>query len=177
MKNQAVCEYCGKIFEEKKDSEYYHNYEQECVEHEITHLNLEEDFRNNLTEVLNIIDKKYNSESKISYIKVSACWDSYYGKDITYEFEIRNTKIAEKITQKIEVQYNNKENIPASEEIINLLEQNFFIPTIENKYEGLVKFEDWCGGDGADDYMVGDSYISTIFKAFKGKKVRIEVIE
>lgn len=177
MKKQAVCEYCGMVFEEKPDNEYYYNYKLACVEHEITHLNLEGDFRNNLKESLDRIDKKYKSESKISKINVSACWDSYYGKDITYDFEVKNTKIDINIIHKIEVQYNEKENVPTSDEIIKLLEHHFFIPTIDNKYEGLFRYEDFCGGDGADDFMIGESYMHTIYEAFKGKKVRIEVIE
>ena len=176
MKKQAVCEYCGKVFQERNDEDYY-DYKQDCVKHEITHLNLYEDFKINLTCALWELDQKYKSGSNILKIEVSACWGSYYGKDVTYDFEVNSTAINERIVQKIEVPYDNKENIPTKEEIINLLEHHYFIPTIENKYEGIFKFEDWCGGDGANEHMIGDSYISTIYEAFKGKKVRIEVIE
>lgn len=179
MKKQAVCEYCGMIFEDREtnDNEDYYNYKQDCVAHEITHLDLNNKFKSNLIEALLNLDKKYNTGSVVLSIEVSACWDSYYGKDITYDFQIKNTNITKTITHKIEVPYDKKEKIPTVTEIISSLEHHYFIPTINNKYEGIFKFEDWSGGDGADDYMIGESYMKTIFGAFKNKKVRIEVIE
>ena len=178
MKKQSVCEYCGKIFEEKFDKEgYANNYKMECVKHEITHLDLEEKFRTNLIHALIQLDIKYNSSSIIEKIEVNACWDSYYGKDITYTFRISNDKINNTIESEIEVYYENKEKVPTSNEIISQLEHHFFIPTINQKYEGIFRFEGFCGGDGADDFIIGESYMKTIYKAFEGKKVRIEVID
>lgn len=178
MKKQVVCEYCNKVFQESKDENSYGNdYKQECVNHEITHLNLEKKFRLNLQQALKQIDEKYASNSLIERIEISACWDSYYGKDITYDFKVNNSKIIKVIESKIEVPYAQKEMIPTSLEIINQLEHHFFIPTINKKYEGIFNFEDYMGGNGADDFMIGDSYMRTIFEAFKGKKVRIEVIK
>lgn len=181
MKKQAVCEYCGKTFDKKSDKEQsrkdYYNYKQDCVEHEITHLNLREKFVCNLSDALDFLDKKYGQTSNILKVEVSVCYDSYYGKDITYEFKVENSAIKENIQFKITVSYDNKEEIPTSKEIIAQLEHHFFIPKIKNKYEGEFCFEDWCGGDGANDYMIGESYMRTIYEAFKGKKVRIEVIE
>jgi len=174
MKKQAVCEYCGKIFEDNPDEEICSDYKQECVEHEITHLNLDELFKINLIKALEFIDEKYNSLSKIIKIDLSACWDSYYGRDVTYNFEIENTKITKRIKSKIEVQYDYKEKIPTSEEIISLLNQHFFIPTIENKYEGVFRCED---EDGANDYVIGESSMNNIYEMFKGKKVKIEVVK
>jgi len=176
MKKQAVCEYCGQIFEEHTDPNDYRDYKKECIEHEITHLNLEEKFRNNLKNALNELDRKYHGLSTISKIDVSACWDSYYGRDVTYDFELHNTTLNKTIDSKIEVHYSDKEKVPTSEEIINKLEQHFFIPVVNQKYEGKFTFEDYCGGDGANDFMIGESYMRTIFRAFEGKKVRIEVI-
>jgi hypothetical protein len=48
MKKQAVCEYCGEVFKENEDDHYY----VECAEHEISHLNLEEQFNKNIKVVL-----------------------------------------------------------------------------------------------------------------------------
>ena len=177
MKKQAVCEYCDQIFEEHIDINDYRDYKKECVEHEVTHLNLEEKFTNNLKNALNELDRKYNSISTISKIDVSACWDTYYGRDVIYDFELHNTTLDKIISSKIKVSYGDKEKIPTSEEIINKLEQHFFIPMVNQKYEGIFTFEGYCGGNGADDYMIGESYMRTIYKAFKDKKVRIEVME
>jgi len=177
MKKQAVCEYCGQIFEEHTDLNDYRDYKMECVEHEVTHLNLEEQFRNNLKNALNKLDEKYQGLSIISKIEVDACWDSYYGRKVTYDFELYNTTLDKNIGSKIEVHYGNKEKIPTSGEIIDKLEQHFFIPVINQKYEGEFTFEDYCGGDGANDFRIGESYMRTIFGAFEGKKVRLEVIE
>ena len=130
MKKQAVCEYCGMIFEESFKDGYASKYKQECVNHEITHLNLEEKFRNNLLEALKTLDEKYSSISTIKNIEVSVCWDYYYGKDITYDFKINNDKLNKTIESSVEVVYGCKEDIPTVEEIINQLEQHFFVPTI-----------------------------------------------
>lgn len=177
MKKQAVCEYCGKVFEERINGENYYSYKQDCVEHEITHLPLAKDFEYNLSCSLNELDEKYGSESNIIKIDISACWDSYYGKDITYEFKLENTKINKTISEKIEVPYENKESIPTKEEIMTRLEQHYFIPTLKKEYKGKVSFEDWCGGDGADDYMIGDLYVKNIFHELKGKNIEIKIVD
>jgi hypothetical protein len=173
MKKQAVCEYCNMIFEEAEHGDY----KQECVKHEITHLNLNEKFESELITALKMLDLKYGSISNIINTSVSTCWDSYYGKDVTYEFEIHNDKMNKIIKSKIEVNYENKESVPTSDNIYEALELHYFIPTINHKYEGKFTFEDYMGGHGCDDYMVGDVYMNTIFNAFKNKKVRIEIID
>lgn len=177
MKKQAVCEYCGKVFEERINEENYYNYKQDCVEHEITHLPLAKDFEFNLSCALNELDEKYDSESNILKIDISACWESYYGRDITYDFKIENTKIKNIMIEKIEVPYESKEKIPTKEEIMTLLEQHYFIPTIQKEYKGTVSFEDYCGGLGADDYMIGDLYVKDIFHELKGKNIKINIID
>jgi hypothetical protein len=178
MKKQAVCEYCGQIFEEVLNNEgFASHYKTECVRHEITHLNLDEKFKDNLQKALDWLDNKYNSESTIVNFNISACWDSYYGHDITYDFGISNTALNNTVGSKMVVQYCDKEKVPTSEELIEKLEHHFFIPTINKKYEGYFRYEGFDGGDGAEDYLIGEAYMDDIFKGFQGKKVRLEVIE
>jgi hypothetical protein len=180
MKQQAICEYCGEVFGGGKE-DCQENYLHECVNHEITHLNLESKFKENLKEALHKLDKKYNMKSEILKVNVSACWDEYYGKDITYEFDIHNKILDNRIEKRnfpnsIVIPYEDKENVPTYEYIFDLLDKSFFMPNIDKKFEGVFDFESYQGGYGEDDYKVGDVYMSKIYNKFKGKKVKIELI-
>ena len=109
MNKQAVCQYCGKIFNED-DYEYGDEYLNECAKHEVSHLNLNEPFKNNLEEALKQLNKKYKSDTIFIGFEINTIYDeSYYGTYIEYKINIKINDIKKESI--IEVQFEDKENI------------------------------------------------------------------
>jgi len=176
MKKQAVCEYCGQVFD-SKDYEYDNEHISECAKHEMSHLNLIDSFRINVKESLSILYSKYDSKSQFNKIETSVCYDDYYGKDITYSFEFNSDKIKKSYKVSFKVDYDtNKEHIPTNEEIMNEIEK-YYISNIKKEYKGKVSFEDFCGGHGEDDYILDNRYIRDIFKELTGKNIEIKILD
>ena len=174
MDKQVVCQYCGKVFYEK-DYEYGDEYLKECAIHEVSHLNLEEKFKDKLEDAINILDKKYKSDTKLIKLNINTIYDeSYYGTYIEYKINIKINNINKQSI--IEVQFEDKENIPTIKDIVDNLEKHYK-SEIDKEYIGNVLYEEYCGGEGADDYMIGNQYVRDIFKQLKGKKVILKVIE
>lgn len=177
MKKQAVCQYYGKVFEEVDENNITHEYLSECATHEVEHLNTKATFKNNLEETLKVLDNKYDSVSSYNKISVHTCYDEhYYGTDITYSFNLQSNKLDKNYNIEIVVQYEDKENIPATKDIIEKIEK-YYICNIKKEYKGLITYEDWCGGDGADDFMIGDRYIRDVFQELRGKTIEIKILD
>ncbi len=177
MIKKVVCKYCNKEF--IKDNYEYYRYLSECAEHEMSHLNLKEEFKNNLISALNSMDKKYNCESNYWSCTVDLYYYSNYNNDdpsaVSYTSCFDSNKFEKKkIT--INVDYDNLEHVPTENEIIQRIEK-YYVSEIKKEYSGIVEFEDWCGGYGADDYVLNGQYIKNIFEQLKGKKIKITVLD
>lgn len=55
--------------------------------------------------------------------------------------------------------------------------EKYYILESEKRITGVVEFEDWCGGHGADDYIINGMYIRDIMKRLEGKKISIQILE
>lgn len=177
MIKQCVCEYCGEIFTDNKENDY----KETCAKHEINHLNLEDLFNSNLeTTIRKIKDDEEDIDIKVSKQTVSLIYDSYYGKEIIYEVKglvFKNGLNSHEFNIQFKVGYDEKENIPTLEEIERKIKEKVIIPNFEKRYEGIFWFEDYMGGIGGNTYKIGEVDINTIYNAFKGKKIKIEVLE
>lgn len=173
MIKKVICQYCGKEFLEN-DYEY-DDYIPECEIHEMSHLNLKEKFEINLQQALNRLDQKYNCKSHYQNCSVDLYRNYNYDDEITYDCDFSSDKF-ETIHLQIKVDYEQLENVPTTETIISDIEK-YYIAEIKKEYIGIVEYEDWCGGDGADDYVLDGQYMGDIFRELKGKKVLIKVLD
>jgi transcriptional antiterminator Rof (Rho-off) len=151
MKKQSICEYCSKVFE----SDNSDNYEVDCLEHELTHLNLKDGFKLNLTEALSKLNKKYNNIYEI--LKIEQTLETYdeddewhydyygnYDPSIVYKFTIVNKVINHTITcfiNIIDCNQNKTKLIPSTTDIIEKIEKNFV--KVNNDYNWIFNLEDF----------------------------------
>lgn len=169
MQIKTICEKCGKEFigdgtEVKRT----------CIEHEVLeHFNAKVVFKERLEEVLCILDKHYKTETSYLFKDLSIYMD-YCGSfdNISYYFNISNNNLSKDC---VIVVYDYTK-IPSITEIREHIEK-YFKSNVKKYYEGIVQFEDFCGGDGADDYILDGQYMRDIFKELKGKKIKITIVE
>ena len=166
---KTICEECGKEFigdggEIKK----------QCAEHELTeHYNADKIFKERLRYALSELDNCYQTATSYQFKKVSV-YEDYYGniENVSYYFSISNSEF----NKGCEIDVYDYKNIPTVRDIKEEVEK-YFKSNIKKHYEGVVRFEDWCGGHGADDYVIDGQYIREIFSELLDKKIKITVIE
>jgi hypothetical protein len=173
MKKKFECAFCEEEFIEDK----------QCIEHEISHGNFKDVFEKNLNQALTELDQKYLVNSVINNIDFR-CYDDWdflpdMSYNIEYKFEISTTHDSRSMFMKkaITEHYSENYNVIDKNRLIKIIEQEFFMPELKGKYEGKFLYESYSGGDGADDFLVGEVYMKTIFQLFKDKNIRIEVID
>lgn len=166
---KTICEECGKEFigdggEIKKN----------CVEHELMeHYNADKIFKERLSNVLYSLDNCYQTKTLYQFKGVSV-YEDYYGgiENVSYYFNINN----DKINKDLQIDVYDYTKIPTINDIREIIEK-YFKSNIKKYYEGVVKFEDFCGGYGADDYILDGQYIRQIFNELLDKKIKITIIE
>lgn len=159
MRNVYECEYCGKIFYEK----------QECLNHEINEHSEMYKYKKIIYDTLNSLNKKYNmnklikENSLIIDIKQKECEGfSYANIDLSFyidEYEIKETSSADLIIDKIKKSMN----------------ECFLLDV--NSVEGTLDYEEFCGGDGADDYIINGIYLKDLLLNKEGKYIKIEITD
>ncbi|WP_039230611.1 hypothetical protein [Clostridium haemolyticum] len=170
------CQYCGKEFIETEED--YGEYIRECVLHEIEHVHIKKCFEENLKNALRILDRKYNTVSNNENYNIDAISTGYDNNDINYIAYNFTLIINKDIYKDIELWGGHREfkHCPTIQEIINEIEK-YYKSNIKKTYEGVVTFEDWMGGNGANDYVLDGQYTRDIFKELLGKKIKITVVD
>lgn len=166
---KTICEECGKEFigdggEVKK----------KCVEHElIEHYSADKLFNERLNNVLLDLDTHYKTKTSFSFKGVSV-YEDYYGgiENISYYFNISN----DNLNKDLQIDVYDYTQIPTIRDIKNAIEKHFKA-NIKKYYEGIVKFEDFSGGNGADDYVLDGQYMRSICQELVDKKIRITILE
>lgn len=170
------CQYCGKEFVKKEED--YDDYVRECALHEIEHLHIKEQFENNLQDAIKVLNHKYDSTSDYKNYNLDVEQLGYEVDDINYiiyNFELTIDKNIQKDIQ-IYGKYKDFKNCLATQEIIDEIEK-YYKSNIKKMYEGKVTFEDWLGGNGANDYVLDGQYMRDIFAELLGKKIKITVVD
>ena len=176
MIKKAVCDKCGREFIEVVEDGIVNNIAKECLEHELVeHFNVNKTFETELVKAISKLDSVYNTTTKYEFKDVSV-YENYYNgiEKIEYTFKIENEKIKSKEVDI--VIYENYTIVPTSEKISKIIEKHFK-SSVKKYYEGVVEFEEWCGGNGADDYVLDGDYMNSILRELLGKKIRILVLD
>lgn len=175
MIKKCICSLCQKEF----DFEYYGNsYEKECFKHEvIDHLRGDIVCEDIIKSVVNELNQEYKLNFTIKdyefnpYYKV---WDSSVcGNEIDLSFKLQTSSdiFIRLTTTCIDGE------ISLTKEKITEMIKKYYIEESEKQITGVVEFEDWCGGNGADDYVINGMYLRDIMKRLKGKKILIQILE
>lgn len=174
MIKQCVCSLCGKKFNYK---DYGDDYERECFKHEvIDHLNGDKKCKRIINDTINDLNQKY----KLSFSMIDYKFNPYYDDYIysgTDEIEISfKLKTSSEIFITLIVKCTDNTINLTKEMIISEIDM-YYIKESKKKIIGVVKFEDWCGGHGADDYIINGMYLRDIMKELEGKKVSIQILK
>ncbi|MDS0526184.1 hypothetical protein NNC19_10875 [Clostridium sp. SHJSY1] len=164
MKKQYICDFCGKTFN--------HNQREFCLKHEIKHLCLEKDFRSNLEKSIQILDEIYNCTCEIIGLEVRVYIDYYGAVQMEFKYSIYNSTIKKKIENVQIVKCEEKYIVPTIKEIVEFLNLEYYIPQMKLRYEGEFFLDTHSGS-----YYIGGIDMDIIYRAFKDKKVKIEIIE
>lgn len=112
-------------------------------------------------EVVEVLNEQYEKEYQVTDCQI----DVY--SDCTYIcFLLNGERVKIDIT-----------NPQSPQEGVRTLIKEVLTGYYTNTYIGTVYYEDWCGGHGADDYMLNNIYMRDIMSRFVGKRVRISVID
>ena len=141
---KIICEKCNKEFVGSDNKK-------KCVEHElIEHYNANVVFKTNLAECLFQLDNIYNTNTTYSFKEISINED-YNGEieNISYCFEIINNQFK----KDVQIYIYEYQCIPSISDIRSEIEK-YFKSFVKKHYEGIVSYEDFLGGYGADDYIL-----------------------
>lgn len=174
MIKECVCSFCGMKF--NYDS-YGDDFERRCFKHEVLeHLNGDKKCESIIKDVVNELNEKYGVSFSVLDYNFNPYYDDYDGlvkNEIEISFELRGTSdIFIRLTVTC---ISNTINL-TRDMILKELEK-YYILESEKRITGVVEFEDWCGGHGADDYIINGMYIRDIMKRLEGKKISIQILE
>lgn len=174
MIKQCVCSMCGKEF---NYDDYGYDFEAECFKHEIIeHLKGDIKCKEIIEDAINDLNQKYKTDYKISEYDFNPYYSDYgLGENQISMSFILNLKSKNKQIM-IEKQFENETINLTKEDVIKEVNP-YYMEDIEEKYIGVVNFEDWCGGHGADDYVINGMYVRDIMSRLKGKKIEIRIID
>lgn len=159
MKNIFECEHFGGKFYNKK----------ECFDHEINEHGGLDKYKKIIYDILNKLNQKYNMNKSIDEKELnlniynSEC-DGFYYTEIYVSFDVDNYLIAACVSD------DTIENIIESEM------DKAFLKDI-NSIEGILQYEGWCGGHGADAYIINGIYLKDLLFNKSGKRIKIEIID
>lgn len=159
MKEIYKCEYCDETFENKDD----------CFKHEIEKHEGTEEYYEAIYDTLDELNSKYDMNKKIDnrsiYIDADLCEvDGYEYIEVHISFCLDGYLISK----------NGSDNT-IMDDIIDIMEE-CFLNDVKN-IEGTLRYEGWCGGDGADDYIINGTYLNDFLKNKKGKHIKIEIFD
>lgn len=153
------CEYCGEIFENKDT----------CFKHEIEEHEGKEEYYNIIYETLDELNNKYDMSKNINNrnisININSCeCDGFEYIEIHVSFLLDNDLI---IVDGVEnsIIYDIKKQM-----------EECFLNSVKN-IEGTLTHEGWCGGYGADDYIINGTYLKDFLKNKEGKYIKIEIFD
>lgn len=159
MKNVYECDYCGKIFYDK----------QECLNHEENEHSEVYNYKKVIYDTLHSLNKKYNMNKQIKENSLSIdmrqkeC-EGFYYTNIYLSFYIGDYYINENASEELIVDKIKKDM------------DECFLRDV-NSIEGTLKYEGFCGGDGADDYIVNGIYLKDLLLNKEGKYIKIEITD
>lgn len=168
MKHIYQCSVTGKQFTD----------ERECLNHEIESRGIPEAYKGNFEKALKSVASKFEVEVEIVDFKVCAYvdFDDFY--EIVVDYTLSSPSFESLIRSTLKDHYDFHDfKVKSSEEFAQLLTSLHFTPKLQNKYVGVFFFEDYMGGHGADDYLIGHHTMRSIYNAFAGKTVELKVIE
>ena len=168
----AKCRYCGEIFSDEMNNNYWEEY----ISHEVSHLDLEPKFRNNLDMALRELDDEYQSEFYYTDFKFIIESDEYYGTFLTYKVTVKSEKLSVKADVNMKVMYINKEIVPTVKEIKKSIEGSY-TKKLSTSYKGIVLYDSYLDGNGTCEYMIDNKLAKDILKELNGKRIEIRVIE
>lgn len=176
MKEQCICDFCGKVFVSNPDRT--DEYKVKCFQHEVMeHMNGEEYF----AELIQGCIDKLNKEYGVDFYYEDYDFNPYY-ENYGYDNDNINMSFILVVGQKritvtfIDFKYKNRKFTLGEEEILKALNP-YYIENVQKEYEGVLEFEDWCGGHGADDYVLNGMYMRDIMHRLKGKRISIKVLD
>jgi len=153
------CEYCGEMFKNRDD----------CFKHEIEKHEGTERYYKAIYNILNELNSKYDMSKNIDGQNISVdmnlcVCDGYEYIENYISFYLDDCLI----------------NVSGSEHIIihdlkNQMEQ-CFLDNLKN-IEGTLRHEGWCGGYGADDFIINGTYLKDFLKNKEGKHIKIEIFD
>lgn len=156
MKEMYKCEYCNETFEIKE----------ECLKHEIDIHKGTEKYYSLIRNILNELNNKYNMNKEIKSCDI----------DINPKFSNGYEWMSFEVS--IDLDYTYLINISSSEDfIVDKIKcemESCYLDEVNN-IEGTLMFEDWCGGDGADDYIINGVYLKDFLYGKQGKHINIQI--
>lgn len=173
MKNQVVCEFCGKVF--SKDLSVI-DLKKECFRHEVLeHLNGEETLKNYIEKAISELNKEYSIEGAYSnYVFNPYYTDGMYEEDrveVTFDLRIKDCcyNVSVEFICKDMKMYVDKNDI--KQEISRYYRKE------KKEFTGIVKEDAWCGGYGSGDYLLDGVNLGDLLGDLVGKKISIKIIE
>lgn len=159
MKNVFECEYCEHKFYDKK----------ECFDHEVNEHDGLDKYKRVIYNTLSKLNQKYNMNKSIDEKELdlniynNEC-DGFYYKDIYVSFHIENHSIEAYVSD------------DTIESIMESEMNKAFLQDI-NCIDGILQYEGWCGGHGADDYIINGIYLKDLLFNKDGKRIKIEITD
>lgn len=175
MIKQCICSLCNKKFDY---TEYGEDFDRECFKHEILdHLKGDKVCENIIKEAIKDLNQKYNTKAVLMEYSFNPYYKDYVGYDdkdnICISFKL---SISSDIFLEMDIKYVDNIFSLTKDMVLDEIEK-YFIEDTYKKITGIVRFEDYCGGHGADDYRINDMYLRDIMKRLEGKKIEIRILD
>lgn len=168
MKKIYECQITGKQFKDRE----------ECLRNEVKELNIKGKYEDIFKDVIQKLNDEFSTKAELLSFDIRCYHDYYECDNIEVNAKIVSNHVEDIINYSFTDYYDYKDyTMKTSDEIYKSIRDLHFTPKIQSKYVGILSFEDYMGGHGADDYTIGEVHMRTIYNAFKGKKVELKIIE
>lgn len=173
MKKICKCSLCGAEFSYAERGDCYI---EDCFKHEVLdHLKGDKVCKGIIKDTINDLNQKYKIEFTMIDYRFNPYYSDYGMEENSIEISFRLKGISTEYVE-LYIKCVNNEFTLTKEMLIKELNK-YYVEATSESYVGVVRFEDWCGGHGADDYIINGMYIRDIMKRLEGKKISIQVLK